>query len=220
MNLLTVLATAVPLAAALGVLSYTIRNASKLAPVESSRARRARSISVEDLGRIEGNLPNLVRVLVVADQIEKPDGSLGQAVEANFAKGVDYLFLISASKAATEKSRYYKLFEAYAQIRGANSKSLDIKALPFEWDSYPIIFYQTRDATNALATIAFRGTELREGIASRYERVPTEYAHTVATSLLADAPSDVVVTGFTGREEFESGAFIKVTPITAAKHNR
>lgn len=221
MNFLIVLATAVPILAALGVIIFTVRNVSeltpsKLAPPSSISDQR---ISVEDLGGIELRLQNLKRVLVVANKIERPEGSLARAVESNFKKGVDYLFLISRSKAATEKTRYYKLFEAYASMSGADNSLLDIKALPFEWDDYPIIFYQTRDTKGILATIAFRGTELREGIAEYYQRVPAEYAHTIATTLLSDAPSDVEASAFSQRGVYENGAAVNVTDISTRRRS-
>lgn len=97
-------------------------------------------VTLDQLGSLEGSVPNLVRVMVVADRIEKPEGSLGQAVEDNFAKNVKYLFLISSSTAATEKNKYFKVFEAYQRIQNPREQLLDIKALPFEWDDYPIIF--------------------------------------------------------------------------------
>jgi len=207
MSLLTIMATALPLIAALGVAWFTVRNISRLTPVESPRQPLEEPVffTVQELGRIEGTLPNLIRVLVVANKIEKPEGELGRAVESNFSRGVRYLFLISSSKAASEKLGYYKLFEAYAQIRGSAKDMLGIKALPFEWNDYPIIFYQTRDDTGVLASIAFRGTELLEGIANYYERVPAAYAHTIATSLLADAPEEVNVSEIPGRDEFDKG---------------
>lgn len=218
MSLLTIMATALPLIAAIAVAWFTLQNISRLTPIESPRHRLEGPLffTVEELGRIEGTLPNLVRVLVVANKIEKPEGELGRAVESNFSRGVRYLFLISSSKAASEKLGYYKLFEAYAEIRGSAKDTLDIKALPFEWDDYPIIFYQTRDDTGVLASIAFRGTELLEGIANYYERVPAAYAHTIATSLLADAPADVNVSEIPGRSEFDNGTALNVVRIDTA----
>lgn len=126
-------------------------------------------------------------------------------MESNFEKRVNCLFLISHRNAISERGRYYRLFEAYAHMYNSAAEALDIKALPFEWDDYPIIFYQTRNANGDLASIAFRGAELREGIANSYERVPSQYAHTIATSLLADAPSDITLADMVGRVAFEKG---------------
>ena len=171
-----------------------------------------RYVTLEQLGSLEGSVPNLVRVMVVADKIEKPEGSLSKAVEGNFAKNVEYLFLISASTAASEKKGYFQIFKAYQQIKNPGTRLLDIKALPFEWDDYPIIFYQYRDK-NQPATVAFRGSDVKKGITKFYERVPAEYAHTIATSLLADAPKDVDQTEIPGREEFESGKNLNLNDI-------
>lgn len=169
-------------------------------------------LSLEQLGILEGSVPNLVRVMVVADRIEKPEGSLGQAVEGNFAKKVEYLFLVSGSTAANEKEGYYKIFEAYQQIKSPGNKLVDIKALPFEWDDYPIIFYQCKGEDNS-AVIAFRGSGVKEGITTYYERVPSEYAHTIAKSLLADAPKDVDIKEIPGRNEFDMGNNIQLNNV-------
>jgi len=166
-------------------------------------------ITLEQLGELEGSLPDLVRVMIVADKIEKPEGTLGKAVESNFSKNVEYLFLISSSMAPSEKGKYYKLFEAYHQINNPEANLLDIKALPFEWDNYPIIFYQFKD-NEKFAIVAFRGSDLKKGITKLYERIPAEYAHTIAKSLLADAPKDVTQTGTFERGHFEDGENINL----------
>lgn len=168
-----------------------------------------RYLTLEQLGNLESSVPNLVRVMIVANKIEKPEGPLGQAVEENFAKRVKYLFLVSGSTAEHEKVGYYKIFEAYQEIKSPGEKLVDIKALPFEWDDYPIIFYQCMDEDNP-AVIAFRGSDIREGITRYYERVPAEYAHTIAKSLLADAPKNIDQREVPGRDEFATGKNIEL----------
>ena len=71
---------------------------------------------VRVLGRIEGSLPDLKRVIVIADQIEDPEDELRRAVKHNFQKGVHYLFLISKSRAPQELDRYVKIFMTLAEI--------------------------------------------------------------------------------------------------------
>lgn len=171
-----------------------------------------RYVTLEQLGTLEGSVPNLVRVMVVANRIEKPEGVLGQAVEDNFAKNVQYLFLISPSTAADEKKGYFKIFEAYQQIKSPSKHLLDIKALPFEWDDYPIIFYQYEN-DEKLASVAFRGSDIKKGITRFYERVPAEYAHTIAKSLLADAPKDIDQSAIPGRDEFVTGKTLNVDEL-------
>lgn len=169
-------------------------------------------VSLEELGYLEGSVPHLVRVMVVANKIEKPEGALGKAVEDNFAKNVEYLFLISGSTAATEKKRYYRIFQAYQQMQNSDARLPDIKALPFEWDDYPIIFYYYKDQEHP-AIVAFRGSDIKKGITKYYERVPAEYAHTIAMSLLADAPKDVDQADIPGRREFASGKNLNLDDI-------
>lgn len=169
-------------------------------------------LTLEQLGTLEASVPNLVRVMVVANRIDKPEGALGQAVEENFSKKIKYLFLVSGSTAAVEKEGYYKIFEAYQAIKSPNTRLVDIKALPFEWDDYPIIFYQCKDE-NDPAVIAFRGSDIREGLTRYYERVPAEYAHTIAKSLLADAPKDVDQREIPDRAEFNTGKNIQLDEL-------
>lgn len=102
--------------------------------------------------------------------------------------------------------------QAYQQIKNPDAHLLDIKALPFEWDDYPIIFYHYKDQ-NQPAIVAFRGSDVKKGITKYYERVPAEYAHTIATSLLADAPKNVDQAESPGREEFESGKNLNLDEI-------
>ena len=66
------------------------------------------------------------------------------------------------------------------------------------------IFYQYEDGQK-LASVAFRGSDVKKGITKFYERVPAEYAHTIAKSLLADAPKDVDQSEMPKREEFATG---------------
>ena len=146
------------------------------------------SLKREKLATLEANFTNLVRVMVVAKEIEKPEGELADAVERNFKNGVKYLFLISKSNVNKELEKYYHIFAAYQKINNPNEPLLNIKALPFDWNYCPIVFYQC-DNEDKLHS-AYRGSEV-EGIAEYYERLPDEYAHTIAQSLLADAPEDV-----------------------------
>lgn len=219
MTFISFTATALPLVVATGVAIYVLRNLRALTPTDAMPdiAVLPGQLTVDQLGEVEGTLPNLIRVLVVANTIEKPDGRLGKAVEENFRRGVKYLFLISASTAPLEKDRYFKLFKAYEEMHTSEGQLLDIKALPFNWDDFPIIFYQTRDSEGNLASIAFRGSELREGLGTHYDRVPTEFAHTIATALLADAPKDVETLTIPSRSEFEEGQHLAEVVELAAR---
>ncbi|WP_165760141.1 hypothetical protein, partial [Niastella populi] len=60
------------------------------------------------------------------------------------------------------------------------SEILEIKNLHKKWYTYPYIFYRIIDDSKE-KTIAYRGLEIGEGIASKYELLKPEIAHTVAT---------------------------------------
>ena len=156
----------------------------------------SRYVSVKRIGIIERDIYQLKRVIVVANQIEKPINTLQDAVEDNFREGVEYLFLISRSKGQVERSRYYRIFEQLARIAANDQESsftelIQIKSLTYEWLYPPHIFYQyIEKKSNKLHTVCFKGYNgsRRKGIASYYEVISGSEAEPLLQSLLADAP--------------------------------
>lgn len=158
-------------------------------------------LSVHELGSLEGRLAHLRRVIVVCNEVQRPQNALATAVEHNFAKGVRYTFLVPESRENDERNGYFKIFEALATValkKSSDSKTLDdlveILKLPTEWgdwNDYPYVFYQIwNERTNKWrATVAYRGDKLRKGIAPNYVRVPPAFAHTIARSILSRAPT-------------------------------
>lgn len=168
-------------------------------------------ITVHGLGRLEGGFRDLVRVIVICDQVERPEEELGRAVEANFERRVKYLFLISQSRAEAERQQYYRIFETLAQIVIYRTRSrirladlVEIQQLPYDWNDYPYVFYQIRDESKGshIKTVAYRGDQRLEGIANNYSRVDPVYAHTIARSVLSEAPGPVVETIQIDPEQF------------------
>ncbi len=155
-------------------------------------------LTVDDLGRLEATLPSLVRVIVIADHVEDPQDELRAAVEANFRRGVQYLFLVARSKAVKESNRYYRIFKTLAEIAADEAgipgtiPLVDIQALPSEWPRPPFIFYEIRE-NGATRFIAVRGNQLREGIADFYTLINPDYAHMIATSVLSVAPQPISI---------------------------
>lgn len=172
-----------------GVVSYTVFYRHKL----------SRFISVEKLGIIERDLPNLKQVIVVADRVEKPSSTLEEAVEDNFREGVKYLFLVSHSSAEQELTGYFLIFEALAKIALSGSRKnvnirdfVEIKRLPYDWPDVPYIFYQySPDDTENRYTVAFRGNEKGEGIADFYEQLSSSNSLAIKLALLAEAPAEI-----------------------------
>ncbi len=210
--------TAVSVVATIAVLAYTIYCYDQLAPPaplagQGYAESDAQRIDVRELGKIEGSIERLQRVIVMAHQVERPTDELAEAVEMNFRRGVKYIFLVSRSRAQLELNGYYKIFEALAEIALARDRPnrdvrdlVEIKQLPFDWDDYPFIFYQVSDDKGAVRTIAFRGEQLHEGIADFYTTIPPSYAHTIATSVLADGPGPIDEPVRFDRERFEDVA--------------
>ena len=156
-GLLVPVLSAVAITASVTLLIYTIRGRSRLGPW----------LTVDRLGRLEGDIPDLERVIIMCHKVEPPDGALRDAVERNFGRGVRYLFLISHEHAHEELRGYYRIFQALAQIhidRKGGAKAIedlvDIKKLLYTWDDYPYIFYQSRTAGD-LQTVAYRGSQRR-----------------------------------------------------------
>ena len=161
----------------------------------------ARFISVKKMGLIERDFPNLKQVIVVADNVEKPSGTLGDAVEDNFREKVKYLFLVSKSRADRELNGYFLMFEALAKKAIAEMDGsimlrdlVEIRRLSYDWPDVPYIFYQYAigDSDERLTT-AFRGNQKKEGIADAYEHLAAAHSQAIALALLAEAPAEIRV---------------------------
>lgn len=152
-------------------------------------------ISVHDLGKIEGNIQGLIRVIVPAHRVEEPSDALRQAVKKNLEAGVEYHFLVSKEHAESELDGWVLMFLSIARVvlkRKGSATTPDslvyISNLSYSWRDTPYIFYQTETAVGQLATIAFRGNQVDEGIAERYTRLPGWLAYSLANAILSDAP--------------------------------
>lgn len=161
----------------------------------------SRYVSVRRIGIIERDLEKLIRVVVVANRVDKPINTLQDAVEDNFRERVQYLFLVSKSNSREAKMGYYQIFEHLARMVANNyhisldlAELVQIKSLSYEWPYPPHIFYQyTKKGSEKLFTICFKGNQRGEGIASFYEIISGSQAEALIHSLLSDAPSDIEV---------------------------
>jgi hypothetical protein len=171
-------------------------------------------LSVHDIGRIEGTLPGLLRVIVIADQVEDPTNELRKAVEKNLANGVHYLFLVSKSRGQTELDGYYLIFKTIKVIitkrlqRTDGIGTVDIQELPYDWPDYPYVFYETEDQAGSISFVAFRGNQPKEGIAEFYSQVDAHYAYTIARAVLSEAPQPIQVTA----DQFADGSNVVPYP--------
>ncbi|MCH8824801.1 MAG: hypothetical protein IH984_14985 [Planctomycetes bacterium] len=197
LGLLTILAFCL----GIGIVIYTIWNHDKI----------ARFIPVRRMGVIERDFRSLKQVIVVADCVERPSGTLQEAVEDNFREGVKYLFLVSKKRAEKELNGYILIFEALAQkVIAESNQQLDveelvqIRNLTYDWPDVPYIFYQFTSESGELLTAAFRGNQRGEGIAHAYEQLTTTTSMAIASALLAQAPEFIHVD-------------LKVVPFSAEK---
>lgn len=150
-------------------------------------------------------------MFVVADCVERPSGTLQEAVEDNFREGVKYLFLVSHKRAEKELKGYILIFEALAEKVIAESNQqleveelVQIRNLTYDWPDVPYIFYQYTSESGELLTTAFRGNQRGEGIARAYEQLPTTMSIAIISALLAQAPEFIHVD-------------LKVVPFSAEK---
>lgn len=158
-------------------------------------------LDVHEFGKLEGGLEGLIEVIVVADHIEDPVDELRKAVKLNFERGVVYHFLISKDRAQDELDGYYRIFEALALIISKKLKHsvedlVKIEQLSFDWNEVPYVFYKiiNPQQTPNIRYISLRGNQKREGIADYYSYVAPREADLFARSILAEAPSRIVVT--------------------------
>lgn len=179
------------IAVSIGALVYVLRDP----------GRYSKYISVRKLGIIERDLSRLKRVIVVANQIDRPTGTLLEAVEDNFSEGVHYLFLVSKSQGVSSREQWFQLFEAIARvvrkIKGLDipvNKLVSIKTLDYEWPSEPHIFYQYEGLENSeLITVCFRGNSSGYGISEFYEIITDSSVEAMLRGLLAGEPNEIEI---------------------------
>ena len=157
-------------------------------------------LSVHALGRLEGSLPNLKSVVVVAHYVEAPNDELRRAVETNLIRGVKYRFLISKSNAERELHGYIEVFLAIARVvsarvnlPGSTEDLVEIRQLSYDWEDVPYIFYEMGVGGNRQDStwIAYEGTQKRNGIADQYVEVPVRDARRLAKIIQAGAPTPI-----------------------------
>jgi hypothetical protein len=163
--------------------------------------RYSKYISVRKVGILERDLLRLRRVIVVANQIDPPTGTLLEAVKDNFSEGVHYLFLVSKSQGTSAREEWFQLFEAIARVVKYQKKFdipvdelVNIKTLDYEWPSEPHIFYQYESTEDCeLTTVCFRGNSSGHGISEFYEIITDSSIEAMLRGLLGGAPSDVEI---------------------------
>ena len=176
MNLWIDLLIAIASLACFGILFVIIYTKEKyFYPIENYPPIKLTSL---ELGVFEGKVMDLYEVIVLADIIEKPESTLFTSIEANFKRNVKYTFFISKSNYVTECNSYYLFFQA--MMRATNRENcLTITSLAMDWNTYPYIFYRTKKG-DKLTTHAYRGTEIKNGIADNYVLLRPELAETIA----------------------------------------
>jgi hypothetical protein len=99
-----------------------------------------------------------------------------------------------------ERDRGYRIFEVLARMASDEqpgsreiTKLLDIKALPYEWDDTPYIFYELfePDRPDVRRIVAVRGNQFKEGIADGYSKVDPRSARSIVRAVMSGAPLDV-----------------------------
>ncbi len=155
-------------------------------------------ISVGDLSRLEGSIPDLKVVFVVSHYVERPRGDLQEAVELNFERGVKYRFLISPSSYREAGGAYFEIFRSLAAVvvkrhrsRVAVEEMVSIRSLAHEWSEYPFVFYQYGTSEKIKSTFALHGDQKQEGLAASYVPVDPVAARALLTAVLHSSPIDL-----------------------------
>ncbi len=157
-------------------------------------------ITAHELGEIEKNIKGLIRVIVAAHRVEEPSNALRQAVKQNLKNNIEYHFLVSQEHAQSELDGWVLMFLAIAKVvltkagsRRTPQSLVRISNLKYPWRDTPYVFYQTKTSNGQLATVAFRGNEIDEGIADKYTRLPGWMAYSLANAILSDAPEPMTI---------------------------
>lgn len=181
--------------------------------LQSARDRLVRPATTEHCAPIklrrdnwaafERAVQNLKQVIVVADVVQKPDGSLRDAVIHNFSRGVRYTFIVSKNARQKQKD-YVELFRDLASIAIHEhsltltiEQMIKVEILPDDWNGVPFVFYRIEDTNSPLtaksrfSTLAFWGNTQNAGIAEEYEALPGPVADALATALVSGAPSQI-----------------------------
>lgn len=167
------------------------RSSARPFKIDKDRLILPHNITAEELGIIEGGLPGLKSINVICHYIEDPAGKLDAAVVRNLKAGIPYTFLISPSRAEDEVFGYYQIFQKYAELASADTPTeqlVSIRRLDSEWTEFPCIFYSIIAGTRRFV-IAYRGTQMNEGIADRYELMDGHETAGVLTAALRNATS-------------------------------
>ena len=145
-------------------------------------------ISINQLALIERDTINLKTVLVAANVVDAPESLLREAVEFNFKRGVNYIFLISKSNYENFRNTYYKIFEAYLNINNPNPSLLKLFPLEIEWGDRPYIFYEVTtyypNKSNYKEIYGFVGDDIKKGIATHYRSIPDYLSFTLFNSII------------------------------------
>jgi hypothetical protein len=154
-----------------------------------------KQMSLDEMSVLEQSIDNLAEVLIVSHQIQQPDGRLLNSVEKNFAKKVQYTFLISRDSYREEVTKDYSFFVDIANNFIENSSTIQegieidkfIRIIPLKinWDDNPYIFYITRKEDRVESAIVFRGNALNQGICDCYNLVERDNAPAFYNCLLA-----------------------------------
>ncbi|MBF0379860.1 MAG: hypothetical protein HQL69_02515 [Magnetococcales bacterium] len=137
------------------------------------------------LSDIEKKNPLLKEVIVVAHQVEEPQNGLLKAVKHNFSRGVAYHFIISGSSFATEREKYVRVFEGFANAASPDHVShkqlVKVHQLNIEWTDVPYVFYRSKKYPESSEEFIFCycGSQASEGISDRYILMGPTQSHTI-----------------------------------------
>lgn len=96
------------------------------------------------------------------------------------------------------------------------NKLIGIKALTYEWDDTPYIFYELSEPErpDVRRIVAVRGNERKEGIAAGYSKVDPRSARSILRAVMSGSPQEVLEDGTV--EDVEYGDTPHLTDLSRA----
>jgi hypothetical protein len=128
------------------------------------------SITKDELATIEGNLPDLVNVTIICNEMDNPKDALNTSVENNAKRNVAYSFWVSPSTAQKQRRGRYLVFERHFinEVPDAATENiLSLYSLEKDWDDYPYVFY-TLNKNEKEIQFSYRGSSKLDSISEEY----------------------------------------------------
>lgn len=152
--------------------------------------------NIEDF---ESSIQNLSHTFIVSSSPTIPEDGLKDVMKKKAAiYKTKYIFLLSKKVTFNKKKELHEGFislfqEAISEYSIYGSKADDffgLYSLDYDWESYPYIFYDTRDKNGKREVFAVRGSKEGVAISDPYILIPSDYARDIWTGITSSEPKE------------------------------